>query len=626
MSNFKYPVANPHIGKNERTYVDECIDSHWISSSGKYISAFEDNFAKTFGPGKCVAVNSGTIAIDLALEAVGISPGDEVMVPNFTFAGSVSPIYRLHAIPVLIPPSKDSWNLDPSQLKKFLTPKTKAIIAVHLYGQPCDIKAILSFAKEHNLAVIEDAAEALGAKVDGQYVGTFGDIGCFSFFGNKVLTTGEGGMCLCKNDELANSIRLYRDHGMTNDERYWHKVIGYNGRMTNMQAAVGLGQLERIHSLIEKRMEIHNIYQDEFNQTDFFKKINIPSGTEIVNWLESPVLKDNCSLNRNDLINDLESDSIETRPFFYPVSRMPAYSRFGHNDDASDYFSGHGINLPTYTQLNEDDVKTIAQSVCKHLKNQYKKDSFHTVPLQLPQNSSPSYKPDVSIILPTFNEALNVCEIISILRNEMVAISKDYEILVIDEKSTDGTIEKIKTTYPHDSNIKVHIREERQGLAAAIYDGIQKATGDYVLIMDTDFNHDPHMAGKIVKFSEFFDIVSGSRFTTGGSVESTSVWLCSYIYNLMLRILLGLKTKDNLAGYFCIRREKLLKLNASFIYYGHGDYFFRLLHLAQKQDFTLLEVPISYKTNKSSTTSKNFLWTLMVYTKRALKLKFLSKD
>jgi len=626
MTSFRYPVANPQIGKNESTYVNECLDTHWISSSGKYIGAFEEGFSNTFGPGVSVAVNSGTIAIDLALEAVGISPGDEVMVPNFTFAGSVSPIYRLQAIPVLIPPCEDTWNIDVELLKKYLTPKTKAIIAVHLYGHPCDIKAIVKFAKEHNLAVIEDAAESLGAKVDGRYVGTFGDVGCFSFFGNKVLTTGEGGMCLCKNQQLADNIRLYRDHGMTSDQRYWHKVIGYNGRMTNMQAAVGLGQLERIESLIERRMEIHALYNNVFSKTEFFKKITIPENTQIVNWLESPVLKDSCGLDRNKLIQDLVEDSIETRPFFYPISQMPAYSRFGLNDANSDYFSSHGINLPTYTQLSDSDVNTIAESVCKRIEKQFNKGSKETKALELPKNIAPSYTPVVSIILPTFNEADNICSIISTLREEMVSISKDYEIIIIDEQSIDNTVGLIRENFKHDANVHFHIQEKRCGLAKAIHEGILKAKGEYILIMDTDYNHDPHMAGKIVKFTEHFDIVSGSRFTTGGSMEKTSVWFCSLIYNLMLRMLLGLKTQDNLAGYFCIKKEKIQLLNSDFIFYGHGDYFFRLLYLAHKKNFSILEVPISYKTNLSTNTSKSFLWTLLCYTKRALKLKFLSTD
>jgi len=624
MTSFRYPVANPQIGKNERTYVDECIDTHWISSSGKYINAFEESFSNIFGPGLSVAVNSGTIAIDLALEAVGISPGDEVMVPNFTFAGSVSPIYRLHAIPVLIPPRKDTWNIDVDLLKKHLTPKTKAIIAVHLYGHPCDIKAIVEFAKENNLAVIEDAAESLGAKVDGQFVGTFGDVGCFSFFGNKVLTTGEGGLCLCKNQQLADNIRLYRDHGMTNKQRYWHKVIGYNGRMTNMQAAVGLGQLERIESLIERRMEIHAIYNDTFSKTEFFKEISIPQNTQIVNWLESPVLKEGCGFDRNQLIEDLAKESIETRPFFYPISQMPAYSRFGLNDPYSDYFSSHGINLPTYTQLTDDDVKFIAQNLCDHLEKQFSVGSTETLTLQLPTNASPSYTPDVSIILPTFNEANNIISIITTLRKEMVAISKDYEIIIVDEQSVDNTVELIKENFKHDANIHIHVRDTRSGLAKAIHEGLLKAKGESILIMDTDYNHDPHMAGKIVKFSEEFDIVSGSRFTTGGTMEKTSVWFCSLIYNLMLRMLLGLKTQDNLAGYFCIKKELIRQLNADFIFYGHGDYFFRLLYLAHKKNFSILEVPISYKTGLSTNTSKSFLWTLLCYTKRALKLKFIT--
>lgn len=624
MPDIRYPVANPLIGGNERKYVDECIDTHWISSSGKYIQAFETSFSDKFGPGVCVAVCNGTIAIDLALEAVGVSPGDEVIVPNFTFAGSVSPIYRLHAIPVLVPPNHNNWNVDVDEIESRITKKTKAIIAVHLYGIPCDIKRIMEIAKKHHIAVIEDAAEALGAKVDGQFVGTFGDVGCFSFFGNKVLTTGEGGMCICKNAELANRIKLYRDHGMTRDERYWHKVIGYNGRMTNMQAAVGLGQLESIEGLIHKRMEIRKAYSEVFDQTDFFQDIKIPDHTEVVNWLQSPVLKIESNFDRNKLGEALLEKGVETRPFFYPIAQMPAFSRFGLNDEYSDMFSSHGFNLPTYTQLTLEEVTWIAEQTCEILKEQYNPGSGKTFPLVLPSNKKPEYQPDVSIILPTLNESGHINEIITILRSEMVSISKDYELIIVDDGSTDGTIDCIKKAFSHERSLKIIQQTSRQGLAVAISTGVKEAQGEYVLVMDTNFNHDPHLAGKIVKFCEDFDLVSGSRFTTGGSMEKFNVWLCSYIYNFCLRLLLGLKTQDNLAGYFCIRKKYLETLNESFIFYGHGDYFFRLLYLAHQLHYSILEVPIAYKTGQATNTSKSFFWTLLVYTKRALKLRFKS--
>lgn len=621
MEEIKYPVANPLIGEREREYVDECVRSQWISSSGKYISQFEDAFARWNRAGHAVCVSNGTIAIDLALTALGISPGDEVIVPDFTFVGSVSPIWRLHAIPVLVPSSPDSWNVDPDEIEKRITKKTRAIIAVHLYGHPCNIEAIADIAKRHDLVLVEDCAEALGAKVNGKSVGSFGQIGCFSFFGNKVLTTGEGGMCVTESEELATLIRLYRDHGMSKEERYWHRVIGYNGRMTNLQAAVGLGQVERLEEMIERREAIHRAYDSVFSKTDLFRQVKQPKGAESVTWLESPVLAAGMSLNRRLLMDELLQRGIETRPFFYPVSAMPAYSRFGHAEPNSVYWASHGLNLPTYENLKTDEAVEIAENVVDILERQANREKGKTIPATYPESSSTRHHVDVSIILPTFNEQGNAARIISILRQQMVAVSKDYEILVMDDNSSDRTVDEIKEEFSSDANVKVTVRRGPRGLADSILDGVKLAKGDYVIIMDSDFNHDPAQVGAMVKFAEFFDIVSGSRFTTGGGMQNRLRHYCSLIYNLWIRFLLFLPTQDNLAGFLCIRRKVLMSFDLDWLFHGYGDYFFRLLFVANRRKMKILEVPVFYRDRDYGVSKTPFIKTLWRYTRQAVLLR-----
>lgn len=615
-------MANPELGQLEKQNIQSCMDTDWISSSGPFVKEFEDSFNQRFGGDHAVAVGSGTMAIELALEAIGISPGDEVLVPNFTFVGSVSPIYRLHAIPVLVPTEKRGWNMDVEVLESFITKRTKAIIAVHLYGMPCDIKKVMQIAKRHGLSVVEDCAESLGATVDGRPVGTFGDVGCFSFFGNKVLTTGEGGICISASEEVAERIRLYRDHGMTKEFRYWHTVIGYNGRMTNLQAAVGCGQLFSIDKMIERRSQIHELYQSKFRGAPFFEQVEELNGVDSVCWLESPLIGGGRGIQRDHLLEKLAQDGIETRPFFYPCSAMPAFSRFGLDDARSVQVSSHGFNLPTYTSLKDEEVLWIAERTLRHLEELDQPEGKITARPIYPKLGSLS-KVDVSIILPTYNEENNAIEVIQTLRKQMVSVSKDYEIIVVDDCSEDGTVNQIREMFQYDSNIEVIVREGCQrGLALSIFDGLQKAQGEYVLVMDSDFNHDPSVAGRMVKFAENFDVVSGSRFTTGGGMQSKLSWWSSLIFNLCIRVLLSLPTQDNLAGYYCIKRKSLEELDLKTIYKHHGDYFFRLIYFAHRKGLSILELPVVYKDLEYGVSKKPIFWTLYIYIREALKLRF----
>jgi perosamine synthetase len=590
-----FPVANPRLNEHSIAFVKDCVESHWISSSGKYLQNFETSFSENFGPGNSICVSNGTMAIELALIALGIGPGDEVIVPNFTFVGSVSPIYRVHGTPVLVPPTREGWNMDPQAVAKAITPKTKAIIAVHLYGHPCDIQSIMAIAKEHQLSVVEDCAEALGAKVNGQNIGTFGDVGCYSFFGNKVLTTGEGGLCITQCPELAEKIEIYKNHGMRKDERYWHRVIGYNGRMTNLQAAVGFGQLHTIQQDLTRRMEIQERYFKTLAPTGFFEDVPLPQNTEPVNWLTSPLLKTNMGMDRDKLLTMLKDRNIDSRPFFYPVSCMPAFSRFGFHDQRSHTLASHGFNLPTYIDLQDQEIDHIAKNVVECCKTLHSKHGSKTFALQLPSSATPLDQPVVSVILPTLNAGESILEVVTVLREQMISISHAYEILIMDDHSHDGSIQKLRERFEHDPLIKIHARVEKASFGKALLDGIELSAGKIILIMDANGNHDPHIASQLVKNAQDFDAVSASRFTAGGYCTDPVKQFFSKNFNRILRLVLGIPTRDNTSGYLCIKKEKLLQLDPISAFEHGPNYFFHLIIRVHRRAWSILEIPTIYR-------------------------------
>ena len=238
------------------------------------LRSLKNEFAEYSDCAHGAAVSNGTVALHLALVALGIGEGDEVIVPDLTYAATINTVLHANATPVIVDVEESSWCIDPIQIEKAITRRTKAIIPVHLYGQACDMEAIMKIAKKYKLRVIEDCAEAHGAMFNEKKVGSFGDVGCFSFFGNKVITTGEGGMCVTNDTNLNERMRILRDHGMSKTKRYWHEVIGYNYRMTNLQAAIGLAQLERIEKIHNNRREYENNYKDSLpNHTFTFRRI-----------------------------------------------------------------------------------------------------------------------------------------------------------------------------------------------------------------------------------------------------------------------------------------------------------------------------------------------------------------
>ena len=261
------PVAAPALDGNEKAYVLDCLESTWISSTGKYLDRFEADFAEFCGVRHAVACSNGTTALHLALVALGVGPGDEVIVPTLTFVATANTVTYCGARPVFVDIDAETWYIDPAAIEAKITPRTKGIIAVHLFGHPADMKAIGTVASRHGLWVMEDAAQAHGAEIGGRRTGSLGDIATFSFFGNKIITTGEGGMVTTSDDDLAKRMRLLRTHGMDPDRRYWHPVIGYNYRMTNVTAAIGVAQLERVQWQLARRQELAGWYRDALGRT-----------------------------------------------------------------------------------------------------------------------------------------------------------------------------------------------------------------------------------------------------------------------------------------------------------------------------------------------------------------------
>lgn len=359
------PVAAPTLAGNEAKYVMDCLGTTWISSTGKYIEQFEEAFAKFCGVKCAITCCNGTTSLHLALLALGLQPGDEVIVPTLTFVASANAVVYCGGKPVFVDVDPDIWNLDPSQIEARITPRTRGIIAVHLAGHPADMDAIMTIARRHHLFVLEDAAQAHGAEVSGKRVGSIGDITSFSFFGNKIISTGEGGMITTNDEAMARKIRLLKNHGMDPQRRYWHPVVGYNYRMTNIQAAIGLAQLERVEWQLERRKEIVSWYRDELTGIEGITWQQERDWARHVWWMFTAVLGNEFDVKRDDVIAEMNQRGIETRPVVYPMHQLPPYEEAGRKArfPVADRLSARGINLPTWAGVTHEDVHYICQSL-----------------------------------------------------------------------------------------------------------------------------------------------------------------------------------------------------------------------------------------------------------------------
>jgi len=354
------PVYQPALNGNEREYVNHCLDTGWISSKGEYVNLFEKAFAEYVNVRYSAAVCNGTVALHLALVALGIGTGDEVIVPTLTYIASVNAIVYTGATPVFVDSLPETWQLDPEDVRANITPRTKAIMAVHLYGHPCDMSTLKAIADEHRVFLIEDCAEAIGSRYQDQHMGTFGDISTFSFYGNKTLTTGEGGMIVTSDKTLYERILHLKSQGLAKYRQYWHDIVGYNYRMTNICAAIGLAQLEQVSETLNRKRKLADTYKELLHDTPF--KVHPEVGDVYHSYWMVSILVPQVEL-RDPLREHLAEAGIETRPVFYPVHTMPMYSQKYQLHKVAEDIGWRGINLPSYPALTDEQVSYICNAL-----------------------------------------------------------------------------------------------------------------------------------------------------------------------------------------------------------------------------------------------------------------------
>lgn len=363
------PVCEPTLKGNELKYVIKCIKTNWISSSGEYIKKFEDGFSKFCNTKYGIACSNGTTAIHLALESLGIGKGDEVIIPTFTMIATANAVIYSGAKPVLVDSEKETWNIDVNKIEEKVTKRTKAIMPVHIYGHPCDMDPIQEIAQKHKLFVVEDAAEAQGTEYKGRKTGSLSDIACFSFYGNKILTTGEGGMCVTNNKKIAEKARLLRNHAFVK-HRYLHKELGFNYRMTNIQAAIGLAQVENAEKLVAARIKNAMIYNSLLRDVEGVRLPPKKNWAKNVYWMYGILIEKEFGLSRDEVMKQLCERGIETRAFFVPMHKQPLYKR---NDERFPDTNGHypvaeelsrkGLYLPSSSSLTKKQIYDIVKTL-----------------------------------------------------------------------------------------------------------------------------------------------------------------------------------------------------------------------------------------------------------------------
>lgn len=362
------PLCIPEISGNEWEYIKECLDTNWVSSAGSYVNKFEDDFAKFVGAEKAVVTVNGTAALELALRTLGIGDGDEVIVSSLTFISPVNAIKYVGAEPVFVDVCRDTYVMDADKIEELINEKTKAILPVHIYGHPVDMDKVMEIAQKYNLYVVEDATESLGSHYKEKSSGNIGHIGCFSFNGNKLITTGAGGMLVTNDEKLGERAKFLSTQTkiITENKAFYHPEVGYNFRMPNLLAAMGCAQLEKIEKYILAKREHANHYNKLLSN---LKGISIPvekAWAENVHWLYSIIIEDDYGIIRDELIKKLSEAGIESRPFFKAVHNMPPYKHCKCGDmRITNELEAKGINLPSSVGLKDFEI----ESICKIIIN-----------------------------------------------------------------------------------------------------------------------------------------------------------------------------------------------------------------------------------------------------------------
>lgn len=362
------PVNEPLLDGNERRYLAECLDTGWISSEGPFVARFEAEFAAVTGRKHGIAVCNGSAALEAAVAALGLGPGDEVIMPTFTIISCAAAIVRAGATPVLVDSDAATWNMRADQIAARITPRTKAIMVVHIYGLPADMDAILSLAQAHNLKIIEDAAEMHGATYKGRPCGSFGDISIFSFYPNKHVTTGEGGMIVTNDEALAARCRSLRNLCFQPGKRFVHEELGWNLRMTNLQAALGLAQLERLDEFVTRKRRMGALYSELLAG---IPGVDLPLASleyaDSVYWVYGLVLHGDSRFDAAEAMRRLGTLGIGTRPFFWPMHEQPVFQKMGlfagESYPVAEHLARRGFYVPSGLALTEDQIRRVAAAV-----------------------------------------------------------------------------------------------------------------------------------------------------------------------------------------------------------------------------------------------------------------------
>lgn len=362
------PVNQPLLDGNEKAYLIKCIETNWISSEGPFVKQFEEQFAMRVGRKYAIAVCNGSVAIDAAIHALGIGADDEVILPTFTIISCAAAIVRAGATPVVVESDPQTWNMDVAQIESKITPKTKAIMAVHIYGLPVDMAPVLALAERYGLMVIEDAAEMHGQTYNEQPCGSFGDISTFSFYANKHITTGEGGMIVTDNQNLAERCRALRNLCFQPQQRFVHEELGWNFRMTNVQAALGVAQLERLDEFVARKRRMGKLYTEHLSEIPGLQ-LPIPETpyAENIYWVYGIVLRDEVPFDAQEVMQRLRTMQIGTRPFFWPMHEQPVFRKMGLFEDVqcpvAENLARRGFYLPSGLALTDEQIDSVIHAV-----------------------------------------------------------------------------------------------------------------------------------------------------------------------------------------------------------------------------------------------------------------------
>lgn len=367
------PVSEPLLDGNEKSYLLECIETGWISSEGSFVRKFEERFAERVGRQYGVAVANGSGALDIAVQALRLGPGDEIILPTFTIISCVAAIVRAGAVPVLVDADPLTWNMDVQQVAARITRRTKAVMVVHIYGLPVDMAPILRIAERHGLKIIEDAAEMHGQTYKGKPCGSFGDISTFSFYANKHITTGEGGMLVCNDPDLAERCRGLRNLCFQQKKRFVHEELGWNYRMTNLQAALGLAQMERLEHFVERKRATGQRYTDLLSDVDGVQlPLERTEYADNIYWVYGIVLKDEVPFDAEEAMKRFNALDIGTRPFFWPMHEQPVFRKkglfAGESHPVSERLARRGFYLPSGVALTEEQIIKVVDGVQRILK------------------------------------------------------------------------------------------------------------------------------------------------------------------------------------------------------------------------------------------------------------------